>query len=99
MAKLGRPPDVLRHRFKELLESPSGFPKFKRIMARLEKEDVYLRYFQESLDRAIGKAEQAIELTIDDSSRPTTDSLIETLTVLRKELDDSRAGIGMEKAK
>jgi hypothetical protein len=61
----GRVPDSVRHRFREMLESPSGYAKFKRIMAATKKEDIYLRYFMEAMDRVFGKSEQfgSIELS------------------------------------
>lgn len=50
------------------------------------------------LDRGFGKADQAINLTTDDSEdRPTTEALLQTLTTLRAELDSLRAGTELEK--
>lgn len=52
---MGRIPDSVKHKFEMILESPSGIEKFKRIMARTEKEDSFLKYFQEAMDRRYGK--------------------------------------------
>ncbi len=45
------------------------------------------------LDRAFGKADQAIQVTnIDGDDRPTTEALLQTVAILRAELDGARKG-------
>jgi hypothetical protein len=49
------------------------------------------------LDRAYGKSEQFLDITRRDEGRPSTDTLIQTITALRGELDAVRKGTGVEK--
>lgn len=51
------------------------------------------------LERAVGKVAQELDVTSHDSDRPSTETLVETLRVLREELDAARKGIGVEAAK
>lgn len=72
----GRISDKVKHHFEEILNSPSGFAKFKRIMAAVKKEETYLQYFREAMDRKFGKAPQFLEMELNDvSDRPTVDEL------------------------
>lgn len=96
MAKMGRPTDAVKHRFQRILEEANAYEKFKQILLKTKKEDVFIKAFDLCHDRAFGKAQQFVDLDVNDGSdRPTTDSLIETITALRKELDLAREGIGM----
>lgn len=100
MAKLGRVSDAVKHRFEEILESPSGYQKFKRIMAATKKEDTYLSYFKECMDRKFGKSQQFVDLTnSDDPDRPSTEALIQTISILRAELELARKGTGLAQEK
>ena len=52
------------------------------------------------IDRGFGRPEQSLDITQhDDSDKPSTDVLIQTITALRTELDHLRKGAGMEAAK
>lgn len=98
---MARPTNKIKHDFEEILKSPTGVAKFKRIMAATRKEETYLAYFKECFDRAFGKAAQFVDLDVNDNNpdRPTTEALIQTVTTLRAELDASRAGAGVEAGK
>ena len=93
----GRIPDAVKHRFQEILESPSGFAKFKRVMAATKKEEAYLQYFKECMDRKYGKAPQFLDMDVNDvTDRPTSETLLNTITALRAELDSLRTGTSVE---
>ncbi len=52
------------------------------------------------LDRGYGKPDQTVDvMTHESGDRPTTEALLQTLTVLRAELDSIRAGSGVAKRK
>lgn len=73
---MGRPTNSLKHKFDEILESESGIPKFKRMMAATTKAETYIHYFRECLDRSsVGKAIQVNENFNHDDDRPTTTEL------------------------
>lgn len=94
MGRRGRLPDAVKHRFEEILFSPSGFAKFKRMMAATTKEDAFLKYFQECMDRKYGKAADIMDIDINDTTaRPTTEQLNEALRCLKNNSD----GDGMAK--
>lgn len=62
----------VRHAFEEMLKSPSGYAKFKRIMAATKRPESYLAYFKEAMDRCYGRATQTVEMDVNDvTDRPT----------------------------
>ena len=64
----GRLSNAVKHRFEMMLESPGGYKKFSRIMCQLTKEDIYLGYFKEAMDRAHGKAMQSVKPVDDEGN-------------------------------
>lgn len=95
----GRPPNAIKQLCRDLIFNDKLIEKLGKIAnnSNTQTRD-QIRAIEVLMDRGFGKAEQAIELTTNESDRPTTDSLIETLSALRKELDSLRAGVGVEKA-
>lgn len=63
MAKMGRPTDALKHRFERILEEANAYEKFKQILIKTKKEEVFLKAFDVCHDRAFGKPAQALEVT------------------------------------
>lgn len=89
----GRLPNSIKHKFEEIIHSPSGLAKFKRIMAATKKDDTYLAYFKEAMDRSHGKAAQFLEMDLNDvTGRPTTEELNAAL----RSLEDHKNGNGVE---
>lgn len=72
---MGRPTNAVKHKFQEILDGPSGIAKFKRIMAATTKDETYLAYFKECIDRAHGKPLQVNENFNHEDDRPTTAEL------------------------
>ena len=66
---MSKPTNASRFKFAEILEGPSGYAKFLKIMARTTKEETYLAYFKEAMDRAFGRAKQTLEHSGDVGSR------------------------------
>jgi hypothetical protein len=77
VAKMGRPTNRVKHLFDEILDSPSGIQKFKKIMAATTKEETYLSYFKECVDRSsVGKSVQVNEnFNHDETERPSKEQL------------------------
>ena len=95
--KRGSMPDVVVHRFRSILESPSGFKKFKKMIAAVRDPDSYLRYFQEIVDRGYGKTITELRTVGDDGKHsPSQINVIlssldpETLKRLADELSGSK---------
>ena len=95
----GRRPDAEVHRFKRMLEESGAHLRFHKILKQTEKEENFLKAYEFCCDHAFGKAPQAMDVTNYDGERPTTDTLIQTITTLRSELDNLRRGTGVETSK
>lgn len=67
----------------------TGFKKTADIKDRLRAVEILL-------DRGFGRAEQQIDVTYDETNRPSTDALIQTIATIRKQLDHTRGGIEVE---
>lgn len=87
----GRIPNRVHQVFEEILNSPTGYLKFKRIMAATKDPKHYLAYFQECMDRKFGKSPQFLELDVNESPRPTR----EQLEAVLKRLGSNQGGAGM----
>ena len=80
---MGRPTDELKHRFARILEEANAYEKFKQILIKTKKEDVFLKAFDVCHDRAFGKAPQFVDMDLNDvTSRPTVEQLNEALRSL-----------------
>lgn len=96
MAKMGRPKDALKHRFERILEETNAYEKFKQILSKTRKEEVFLRAFDVCHDRAFGKAPQFVDMELNDvTNRPTNDELDAAL----RSLNGHSEGTGMESGK
>ena len=94
MAKMGRPTDALKHRFKQILESSNAYRRYTQILAKTGKDDVFLKAFEMAHDRAYGKAQQFLDMELNDvSGRPTKEELDEAL----RSASDHPSGNGLEK--
>jgi hypothetical protein len=82
------------------LETSGGYKKFALILKNTENEANFLKAFEMAEDRASGKALQRSEYeNLNDSNRPSTETLIETIRALRDEISTLRKGVGLETAK
>lgn len=89
--------DAVRARYQKILESSGAYERFHKILKQTVKEENFLKAFEMAEDRASGKPQQGLDVnTIDDTDRPPTDVLIQTITALRAELDSLRKGITLE---
>lgn len=94
------PRDIVRHRYQEILESSNAYKRFKQILIKTQNEQNFLKAMEMAEDRAWGKPVQRNEnLSLDNENRPSTETLIETIRVLRKELEAFRAGAQVETGK
>ncbi len=95
---VGRPTNSIRELCREYVFNDQLIEKLVDI-AKSTKEQTRdrIRAIELLIDRGYGKADQSIEVTTNDSQRPTTDALIQTMSALRAELDASRKGIAVEK--
>lgn len=92
--------DSVRHRYQQILESSNAYSRFQKILKQTVKDENFLKAFEMAEDRASGRPQQGLDITqVDDTTRPSTDVLLETVTALRAEIDSLRAGVGMEKSK
>ena len=101
MKQTGRPPNAIKELCREFVFNDKLIERLSAI-AKGEHEATRdrIRAIEVLLDRAYGRPDQEIGITQhDESNRPTTDVLIETVTTLRSEIDDLRAGVGLEKGK
>lgn len=93
MKQTGRPPNAIKELCKEHVFNDKLIEKLVSIATSSKGSDRdKIRAIEVLLDRAYGKPEQEIEITQNDSDRPSTDVLIQTITALRTELDALRAG-------
>lgn len=99
MAKTGRPLDSVRHRYQRILEESGAYERFHKILKQTPNDQNFIKAFDLANDRAWGKAEQTIEMTQYDGDRPTAETLINTITALRAELDNLRKGVELEAGK
>lgn len=97
--KLGRPPNSIKDLCRAYVFNDKLIERLCKIAKTAPRQNDQLKAIEILMDRGFGKAEQAIDLTTHDSDRPTTDSLIETITALRTELDSLRKGTELETAK
>lgn len=89
--------DAVKARYQKILEGSDAYARFQRILRQTEKDENFLKAFEMAEDRASGRPQQGIEVnSVDDSDRPTTDALLETITTLRTELDNLRKGVELE---
>lgn len=80
MGKIGRPTDTLKHRFQRILEESNSYEKFKQILIKTKKDEVFLKAFEFCHDRAYGKAQQFMDMEVNDvSSRPSQQELDDAL--------------------
>lgn len=91
---MGRPTDAVKHRFARILEESNAYEKFKQILIKTKKEDVFIKAFDLCHDRAFGKAPQSIEMELNDvTDRPST----EELDIALRSLNGDSKGTGLEK--
>jgi hypothetical protein len=93
----GRPINAIRELCREFVFNDQLVQKLADIAKNdSAKPTDRIKAIEVLLDRGYGKAEQSIDLTHhDDTDRPSTDALIQTITALRTELDGLRAGTGV----
>jgi len=97
---MGRPSDAVKHRFQRILEESGAYERFHKILKQSVKDENFLKAFDLASDRAFGKAPQFMDVMSEDvTGRPPTDTLIETITALRAELDSLRKGAELETEK
>ena len=100
MAKIGRPTDALKHKFQAILEKSNAYIRLQQILAQTKSDETFMRAFDICHDRAYGKALQVNEnFQHDDSERPSTEALIETIRALREQLNLAREGTSVETGK
>ncbi len=91
--------DSVKARYAKILESSGAYERFHKILKQTEKDDNFLKAFEMAEDRASGRPQQGLDINnVDDTNKPSTDVLIQTLAALRAELDNLRKGVGVEKA-
>lgn len=100
MKQTGRPPNSI----KELCRSYVFNDKLIEKLVSIAKSNTsqtrdQIRAIEVLLDRGFGKADQSIEITQQHDDRPTTETLINTITALRAELDSLREGAGVAQGK
>jgi hypothetical protein len=101
---MGRPTDALKHRFQRMLESSNADKRFMGLL-KAAKDDLFLKAYEVAHDRGYGKPVNFNENTnYDDPDRIPSETLLETIrnnqqTIgeLRKQLEDIRKGLGLEK--
>lgn len=92
---MGRPTDVLKHRFQAILEESGADRKFREILRNTKKEDVFLKAYDVAYDRAWGKPLQSVDMDLNDvTNRPTA----EQLNVALGSLNGHSEGTGLDKA-
>lgn len=97
MAQMGRRPDALKHRFERILDEANAYERMKQLLMKTNKDETFVKAFEVCHERAFGKPTQVNEnYNYDDPDKPTTESLVETIRVLREELGSLREGIKLE---
>ena len=92
-------PDSVRHKFDRIIkESPNAQKRFKLWLNGDSRDENFKWAMEFSHERAYGKPRESIELTQNESDRPTTEVLLQTLTATRAELDNLRKRTGLAKA-
>lgn len=100
MAKVGRPTDALKHRFKRILEEANAYEKFKSIMVNSKNPETFIRTFEIAHDRAYGKAPQFVEMDVANvTPRPSIDELLEAKALAEKSLGYHSNGDNVEGGK
>ena len=94
--KSGRPPNAIRELCREHVFNDKLIEKLAEIAKGSIKDSDRIRAIEVLLDRGFGKPDQHLDITQQDENRPSTDALIETLRVLREELDSLRKGTSVE---
>jgi len=93
---MARPLNSVMHKFQRILEQSNADKRFLEVLKQTKDPDRWLRAYEFAYDRAYGKSIQINEnINTDDIDRPTTNTLIETIGVLREELDRLRKGTVM----
>lgn len=62
MAKIGRPTDAVKERYRKILEESGAYERFRKILKQTEKEENFLKAFEMAEDRASGKPKQGIDV-------------------------------------
>ena len=93
----GRPPNWFKMSCKEVA-ARIDLPEFwgSIVISKNEKTSDRMQAAVILAEFGEGKATQTLEVNQHEDHRPTTDSLIETLTALRNELDNLRKGTEVE---
>ena len=93
---MGRIPDSIKHRFARILEESNSYEKFKQILIKTKKEDVFIKAFELCHDRAFGKAQQFVDMELNDvTNRPSKEALDEAI----RSLNGHSAGNGVAEEK
>lgn len=99
MKQTGRPPNAIKELCREYVFNDQLIEKLAKIATNTKEQTRdRIRAIEVLMDRGYGKADQSIDVTTHDESRPSTDALIQTITALRAELDSLRAGTELAKA-
>lgn len=99
MKQTGRPPNAIKDLCREFVFNDKLIEKLSTIAKTAPQQRDRLRAIEILLDRSYGKPEQELGITQrDDTDRPTTETLIQTIAALRAELDNLRKGSELEKA-
>lgn len=75
--------------FKKILITSGAHNRFRNILMQTKSDHVFLKAYELANDRAWGKAVQEMDIKTQDlTNRPSSDALIDTITALRRELDN-----------
>lgn len=100
LQKLGRPVESIRELCRQYVPNDRLIERLCKLAYSAKNQRDQITAIEILLDRGFGKAEQSIDLRMEDvTNRPSTDVLIQTITALRAELDGLRKGIELETAK
>lgn len=89
----GRPPNAIKELCREFVFNDQLIQKLATIAKDTDEQTKdRIRAIEVLLDRGYGKADQSIDVTTHDDNRPTTEALLQTLTIVRAELDALRKG-------
>lgn len=93
MAKIGRPLDSVKHRFAEILEKSNAHERFRQILQKTEKDEVFLKAYELANDRAFGKSTQSIDVNDVTEQRPDRIRLEESI----RSIESIISRIGLDK--
>lgn len=92
-------PDSIRHKFRRIIEESNANVRFTQFLINGKDENFKWAY-QLAIEYGFGKPSQSIDVDLTDvTNRPSTDTLIQTITALRAELDSLRKGTEMAAGK